>query len=317
MRPPPSSPSSPPAVSTAGAADRPPTGSRSNRSWRAPVGPRPAAPGTRPALRRAEAAPRRRTRNRPGRPPPPPPPRLSLRRRSLNFGTNFLGATLADADAFPPDTIGSGRAFAVSRRRQRAHPDLLEGDGNGRRRPRRDPRHVLHDRAQRQPRPATPRVRYDRLSGRWFVTALNFTAINNRVLVAVTDAASNGVISNATVWTYFYFQHNLDAPAGDTDTFLDSASLGVDANALVIGGNVFDASGLFQGTTVHAVRKSEAPDRDRRQPDGRRPRARLSQPDGHAHRRRAVLAAGRRRPPRAPRPSSRGSREWTTRASGP
>src|SRR5262249_9750865 len=51
-------------------------------------------------------------------------------------------------------------------------------------------------------------------------------------------------------------EHDLVPPAGDTDLFFDSPSLGVDANALVIGGNLFDAVGSFQGSTVHVVRKS-------------------------------------------------------------
>jgi hypothetical protein len=38
--------------------------------------------------------------------------------------------------------------------------------------------------------------------------------------------------------------------------FLDYDTLGVDANALVIGGNIFNPSGNFQGTSVHIVRKS-------------------------------------------------------------
>ncbi len=175
---------------------------------------------------------------------------------SLNAGTSFLGAALSDANAFPPDSMGAagptqflvgvnGRIRSFSKATGAADGVLdatldafFETVRNG------DPT-------------GTPRVRYDRLSSRWFVTASNFPLINNRVLIAVSDAASSGVISNATVWTYYYFLHNLDAPAGDTDLFLDSASLGVDANALVIGGNVFDASGVFQGVTVHVAQKSE------------------------------------------------------------
>ncbi len=174
----------------------------------------------------------------------------------LAVGMSFLGATLADSGAFPPDTMGAAgpdqflvgvngriRTFAKASGAADGVLDVdldtfftsvRNGDGTG-----------------------TPRVRYDRLSARWFVTALTFETGSNRVLVAVTDAASNGIISGATVWTYFYLQHDLDDPAGDTNTFFDSASLGVDANALLVGGNIFDAAGAFQGVTVHALRKSE------------------------------------------------------------
>src|SRR5262249_15339221 len=71
-----------------------------------------------------------------------------------------------------------------------------------------------------------------------------------------SDAASNGVLTATTVWTYFFFQHNLDTPTGDAGLFFDSPTLGVDANALVIGGNLFDDVGSYQGTSAHVVRKS-------------------------------------------------------------
>jgi hypothetical protein len=56
-----------------------------------------------------------------------------------------------------------------------------------------------------------PRVRYDRLSGRWFIIIIdvNFVPVTNetvnpnRILFAWTDAASAGVITDSTVWTSF------------------------------------------------------------------------------------------------------------------
>ncbi len=220
----------------------------------------PAAPRTGPsAPRPALAAPRRHLASNPGSPraaaSPAPAPSAGAP-VSLAVGTSFLAATLADSDAFPPDTMGAagpsqflvavnGRIRTFSKAAGTAD-GVLDTDLD-----------AFFSSVRNGSPTGTPRVRYDRLSSRWLVTALNFAATNNRVLIAVTDAASSGVISNATVWTYYYFQHNLDAPSGDTDTFLDSASLGVDANALVIGGNVFDSNGLFQGVTVHVAQKSE------------------------------------------------------------
>ena len=172
-------------------------------------------------------------------------------------GANFLGAALSDSDAFPPDTAGAPgptqflvgvngriRSFAKAT----GLPDgVLDASLDS-----------FFSSVRNGNPTATPQVRFDRLSGRWIVTANNFGASlsTNRILIAVTDAASNGVISNSTVWTFFFFQHNLVPPAGDSGFFFDSPSLGVDANALTIGGNLFDVSGVFQGSTVHVVRKS-------------------------------------------------------------
>jgi hypothetical protein len=175
------------------------------------------------------------------------------------LGVNFLGATLADTDAFPPDTSGAAgptqflvgvngriRSFAKA-------TGLADGVLNA-------SMDTFFDSVRAGNPTGAPHVRYDRLSARWIVTINNFNAsfTNNRVLLAVTDAASNGVLSNTTVWTFFFFQHDLAAPAGDTDTFFDAPSLGVDANGLTIGGNLFDELGEYLGTTVHVVRKSRA-----------------------------------------------------------
>src|SRR5439155_4388309 len=58
--------------------------------------------------------------------------------------------------------------------------------------------------------------------------------------------------------TFFYFRHDLAAPAGDTGEFADYPTLGIDAHALYIGVNVFATrgQGSFDNTTAFVVRKS-------------------------------------------------------------
>ncbi|MGH7741240.1 MAG: hypothetical protein ACRENS_04385, partial [Candidatus Eiseniibacteriota bacterium] len=103
-----------------------------------------------------------------------------------------------------------------------------------------------------------PQIRFDRLTARWFLTIIDVPCkdisctqtAGNRVLLAVSDAASAGVITNATVWTLFYFQ-------SDPVNFCDYPSLGVDASALYIGGNMFDANlTQFLGTNAYVVNKA-------------------------------------------------------------
>jgi hypothetical protein len=98
-----------------------------------------------------------------------------------------------------------------------------------------------------------PRVRYDRNTQRWFITAISDDPVNNRIMVAVS---SGPTITSAASFTFFFVQHNLVAPAGDNNTFWDYPTLGLDVNALYIGGNMFTGGGNFSGTSVVVIRKS-------------------------------------------------------------
>jgi hypothetical protein len=101
-----------------------------------------------------------------------------------------------------------------------------------------------------------PRVRYDRLSGRWFLVIIN-TSTPNRVLLAVSDAASHGVISPTTVFTQFYFPIDTPPPAISPTCFGDDPTLGIDANALYIGtSNFCGATPTFDSCDGFVVRKS-------------------------------------------------------------
>ena len=96
-----------------------------------------------------------------------------------------------------------------------------------------------------------PRIRYDRLSGRWFIVMIDVPGLQgtlpNRVMIAVSDS---GTISGSTVWSFFQF-------SGDPTNFADYPTLGIDANALYIGANIFSiSSGLFVNSTAFVVRKS-------------------------------------------------------------
>ena len=104
-----------------------------------------------------------------------------------------------------------------------------------------------------------PMIRYDRLSGRWFVTIINVST-PNRWLLAVSDAASNGVISATTVWTYFFFIPPTTSPtiANGSTCLADYPSLGIDANALYTGVNEFCGSPTqnYQQSDGFVIRKS-------------------------------------------------------------
>ncbi len=111
---------------------------------------------------------------------------------------------------------------------------------------------------------SNPQIRYDRLTSRWILTIVDtpgtsagtFGNLPNRILIAVSDAASAGVITGSTVWTFFFVQQNT-VGGGDTGEYLDSPSLGVDNNALYVGGDMLVASsGSFVNTSGFVIRKS-------------------------------------------------------------
>ncbi|MGA9334485.1 MAG: hypothetical protein WBV39_09420 [Rudaea sp.] len=102
-----------------------------------------------------------------------------------------------------------------------------------------------------------PQIRYDRFTARWYMSIIDVPCTNgtcttlaaNRWMVAVSDAASNGTITNSTVWTFFYF-------TADATNFCDYPSLGVDVNAFYVGCNMFSAAGSFVGTNGYVVQKA-------------------------------------------------------------
>jgi hypothetical protein len=185
-------------------------------------------------------------------------------------GTSFTGATLADTGAFPPDTMGAvgptqfvvfvnGRVRTFNKTTGTAD-GVINADSD------------VFFASVMSPFPAgglnftsDPNVRFDRLSQRWFLTIIDVPSstsssigdIPNRILIAVSDAASAGVLTPATVWTYYFVQQDLVGLGSSSGEFLDYPSLGIDNNALYIGGNMFGAvSGSFTGVNDYVIRKS-------------------------------------------------------------
>lgn len=96
-----------------------------------------------------------------------------------------------------------------------------------------------------------PHVRYDRLTGRWFIVGINLQAAPNLVVLAVS---SGSTITNSSSFTLYSFAVNT---GGATSGFGDYPTLGVDNSALYIGMNIFNAAGTaLLGTNGYVVRKS-------------------------------------------------------------
>jgi hypothetical protein len=102
-----------------------------------------------------------------------------------------------------------------------------------------------------------PHVRYDRLSGRWFISEITVppALASNLIMIAVS---SGSTITDASSFTFFSFQHDLvgTTPNVDTGNFADYDTLGVDANALYIGVNEFTPQETFVGTSGYVISKA-------------------------------------------------------------
>ncbi len=170
--------------------------------------------------------------------------------QAVTAGTSFLGAKLSESNFVPPDSMGA------------VGPSQVLVDVNG--------RIKIFDKngslgslnltdsqfwapVRNGFEPTDPGVEYDRLTGRWIVSAINIEPTNNRVMLAVSDGPT---ITSASDFTYYFFNESTPPPAGPA-RFADYPQLGVDANAIYIGVNEFaSSSGSFTGTSAFVIRKS-------------------------------------------------------------
>jgi hypothetical protein len=175
---------------------------------------------------------------------------------------NFLAATLPETEfSFPPDTMGAAgpTQFIIALNGRFRSFNKATGSADG----------ILDANSDIFFQPVLnpgltnnfttdPRIRFDRLSGRWSISMADVPGggtLPNHILLAVSDGS---VITSSNSWTLYSFQQDLVSPTGDSGNFADYPTLGIDANALYIGVNIFGTRGLgsFSDTTVFVIRKS-------------------------------------------------------------
>ena len=190
-------------------------------------------------------------------------PKSYEQRKVHTVGVSWDAVTLTDTSAFPPDSMGAAGptqfiAAVNGRIRSFTKNGVADGVLNL------DP-NVFFASVMTPVGGAVvlnftsdPQIRYDRFSGRWYISIIDVPCTNatctttapNRWMVAVSDAASNGTISGSTAWTFFQFQTDPGT------NFCDYPSLGIDVNALYMGCNMFSNVGSFVGTNGYVIRKS-------------------------------------------------------------
>jgi Secretion system C-terminal sorting domain len=98
-----------------------------------------------------------------------------------------------------------------------------------------------------------PHVRYDRLTGRWFFCIISIDEnISNRIILAVSKGSN---IKDTSSFMFYEFPYDIIPGLGPlAKGFFDYPTLGVDANSLLIGGNVFDDVG-YAGSISYVIDK--------------------------------------------------------------
>ena len=94
-------------------------------------------------------------------------------------------------------------------------------------------------------------IRYDRLSGRWFLVAIDLAANNNRCYLAVSSGSSITAVSSFAVYSFAE-----SVGGGNANDFFDYPTLGVDKNAIYIGSVMFDPNN-YTGANLYVIRKSD------------------------------------------------------------
>jgi len=215
---------------------------RSDRPHRdAPVG---RDPESRPIAQWPLAAPESTGDTAPGRSGAPAAPAAPQA-----IGPAFKAISLADSGAYPPDPsadVGPQQILVATNGRIRVF------DRAGTVGALDTTLAVFFDDVRANQDVSEPQVRYDRLSGRWFVAAIT-SGFPNRVVIAMSGGDT---IDDATSFTFFFFVQDAVPPVGQTGQKLEDLSLGVDRFALYFGGNVVNTSGIFTAASGFLVRKA-------------------------------------------------------------
>jgi hypothetical protein len=184
--------------------------------------------------------------------------------------SNFLGISLDESHAVPPDCMGDVSETQVciaanGRLKFYAKPTICDaplttatGVGSG---TLGNPQFsidldVFFASVRANSGTTDPHVHYDRLTGRWFVVAINTATKSNRMMIAVSN---NNVINNTASFTFYYFTHDQGTVSGgfDYQKFGDFPMMGLDNNALYIGALIFDAAtSTFEGSSCYVIKKT-------------------------------------------------------------
>ena len=172
----------------------------------------------------------------------------------VTFSQAFIAAALSDTGSLPPDPSGAagptqfilaanGRIRSFSK--ATGTVDLVLNVSTN----------AFFTPVRTSPNAFSPKIKYDRLAGRWFIIAAT-DAVPGRIVIASSNAST---ITASTLWSFFAFD-NTGFPGAATCA-VDSPTLGIDPAALYIGVVQFcDPGGVYMGTSGFVVRKTSVID---------------------------------------------------------
>ncbi len=184
--------------------------------------------------------------------------------------SNFLGVTLSEGSAIPPDSqgdVGPSQICVISNGRVKFYPKntvcaaaqttttgpsttaLASPTVNV-------SLNTFFNSVRNAIGTSDPHVRYDRFTQRWFIVCINTAAASNRCLIAVSNGPTITGVASFTFYQ-FVFDALAGAPAAPyTGGFFDYPTLGLDANALYVGGVMFGNTGSYVGATFFVINKN-------------------------------------------------------------
>jgi hypothetical protein len=158
-------------------------------------------------------------------------------------GVNFKAIRFSNVGFFPPDSMGAigPTQFTMAINGRIKSFSKITGSADGGINADLD---IFFNPVRGSAFTSDPRIRYDRLSDRWIVIAITVPDFGaNKLLIAVSDS---GTLSLGTTWTFF-------SVGMGGDIFLDYPTLGIDENALYVGGATFSD---YNSSRVLVIRKS-------------------------------------------------------------
>jgi Big-like domain-containing protein len=167
---------------------------------------------------------------------------------SFSDQTSFLGAQRNESGFIPPDSMGAvgpnqvvvyvnGRIKVFDKQGNLAALDVNDD--------------TFWDSVRDGSEPTDPGVEFDRLTGRWIISAINTADQDNRIMIAVSSGPQ---INSLSSFTFFSFDQNTPIPANNGQ-FADYPQLGVDANAVYVGVNGFQGNS-YAGSSLYVIKKS-------------------------------------------------------------
>ncbi|MCE9557788.1 MAG: hypothetical protein K8R88_02440 [Armatimonadetes bacterium] len=176
--------------------------------------------------------------------------------RNFTVGNNFVGPVMGEGGIsyIPPDTMGAvgpTQVFVTINGRMKLYSKAGVATGFNV-----SPETFFASVMNAGDNISDPRAWFDRITQRWIICAITIpSAVNNNKLVI--GVSSGATLTNTASFAFYGFVQDAILPVGsDSGAFFDYPLMGVDANGIYVGGNMFNSSGFYIDSSMFVIRKS-------------------------------------------------------------